>query len=104
MAITDPEAVRFSNEKARTLADASLRYYWKSKGFSDEWIAKNMGAKITDTADVIEDGSDVDGRTTITGANVNGLLGHVDAMVADLEANNNLKLNILMKIAVNGSP
>ena len=65
-----------------------------------------MGAKITDTADLIADASVTqgDGRTPITGENVNDLKGHVDLMVTDLEANNNAKLNILLTIEVNGSP
>ena len=55
MAITDPEAVRFSNEKARTLADAATRYYWAAKAFVNEWDATGMAAKIPNTADVVAD-------------------------------------------------
>jgi len=102
--ITNPEAVRFSNEKVRILADVAARYYYTAKAFANEWDATNMGAKIPNTADPIMDGSDVDGRSTITGSNVNGLKTHVDTMLADLEANSNTKLNILLKIEVNGSP
>jgi len=102
--ITDPEAVRFSNEKARTLADAAARYYYMAKAFTNEWDATGMGAKIPNAADTIIDGSATDGRSTITGANVNGMKTHVDAMVTDLEASSNTKLNILLQIEVNGSP
>lgn len=102
--ITDPEAVRFANEKARTLADAATRYYYAAKSFLNEWDATGMGTKISDAADTIVDGSAVDGRTPITGADVNGLKSHVDTMVADLEAAANTKLNILLQIEVNGSP
>ena len=102
--ITNPEAVRFSNEKVRTLADAATKYYYAAVGFLNEWNATDMGTKIPNTSDVIIDGSATDGRTPITGANVNGLKGNVAAMVADLEANSNLKLNILLGIEVNGSP
>ena len=102
--ITDPEAVRFSNEKVRTLADAATRYYYAALAFGNEWDATGMGSKIPDTADGIVDGSATDGRTPITGANVNGLKTHVDAMVTDLEANSNTKLSILLAIEVNGSP
>lgn len=102
--IIDPEAVRFSNERARTLADAAARYYFAAKAFTLEWDATSMGSKIPNAADTIIDGSATDGRTPITGANVNGLKTHVDAMVTDLEANGNTKLNILLAIEVNGSP
>ena len=102
--IVDPEAVRFANEKARTLADAATRYYYAAKSFVNEWDATGMSAKITNTADPIIDGSATDGRSTITGANVVGLKNHVDTMLTDLEATSNQKLNILLKIEVNGSP
>lgn len=102
--ITNPEAVRFANEKARALADVATRYYYAAVAFVNEWDATEMGAKIPDTADTIIDGSASDGRTPITGADVNGLKNHVDTMTADLEANSNAKLNILLGIEVNGSP
>ncbi len=102
--ITNPEAVRFANEKARTLADAATKYYYAAKAFLNEWDATGMGVKFPNTADMIVDGSATDGRTPITGANVNGLKGHVHTMVADLEAGGNVKLNILLQIEVNGSP
>lgn len=102
--IIDPQAIRFSNERARTLADIATKYYWTAKAFMFEWDATSMGTVIPDADDTIVDGSATDGRTSITGANINGMKTHVDAMVADLEANSNLKLNILLKIEVNGSP
>ena len=101
--ITDPEAVRFCNEKVRALADAATRYYYLSKELTNEWDATGMAAKIPDDSSEIIDGSAQDGRSTITGANVNGLKGHVDTMIADLEASNNTKLNILLNIEVNGT-
>lgn len=102
--ITNPEAVRFCNEKARVLADLATRYYYTSLALLNEWDATGMGATIPNTADVVADGSDVDGRSRITGAMVHGLHDHVQAMVADLGANNNLKLDTLLQIEVNGSP
>ena len=102
--ITDPEAVRFANEKVRTLADAATAYYYAATAFLNEWNATGMATKIPNTADPIIDGAATDGRTIITGADVNGLKSHVDTMVSDLEVNTNLKLDILLKIEVNGSP
>lgn len=102
--ITNPQAVRFCNEQARTLADAAAAYYWKAKSVLAEWNSTGMSSLLPNTSDPVIDGSATDGRTVITGANVNGLINHVQAMVADLEANSNAKLNILMRIEVNGSP
>ena len=102
--ITNPEAVKFCNEKVRVLADLATKYYYAARALVNEWEATNMGTKIPDTADVIIDGSAEDGRSTITGAKVNGMKNHVEAMANDLEANTNQKLNILLQIEVNGSP
>jgi len=105
MAITNPQAVAFSNERVRALADKAAAYYWAAKAFLLEWDAAGIGAVIpNDAGELMVDGSATDGRTPITGAGVNGLKGHVALMVADLEANANAKLNILLKIEVNGSP
>ncbi len=102
--ITDPQVRRFANEKARVLADLATKYYYAALAFQNEWDATGMGALIPNSADVIVDGSATDGRTPITGANVNGLQGHVAAMVTELEANTNQKLSVLLNIEVNGSP
>ena len=102
--ITDPEAVRFCNEKVRILADIATRYYYAALAFGNEWAATGMASKIPNTTDVVVDGSAEDGRSTITGANVVGLKNHAATMVADLEATTNTKLNILLNIEVNGSP
>ena len=102
--ITNPEAVRFCNEVIRPLADVATRYYYAALAVVNEWEATGMAAKIPNTADVVVDGSAQDGRSPITGAKVNGLKNHVAAMLADLEANANAKLNVLLQIEVNGSP
>ncbi len=102
--ITNPEAVRFSNERIRTLADAATRYYYAAVAMLNEWEATGMAAKIPNVADTIVDGSATDGRSPITGTMVNGLKNHVETMVADLQAHTRAKLNILLRIEVNGSP
>ena len=105
MAITNAQAVRFCNEEVRTVADKAAAYYWQAKAFLAEWNAQNLGAIIpNDANEIVVDGSAEDGRGPITGADVNGLKNHIQAMVTDLEANANLKLNILAKIEVNGRP
>jgi len=102
--ITNPEAVKFCNEKVRALADAATAYYYVALAAVNEWNANSLGTVIPYTADTIVDGSETDGRTPITGAKVNGLIDHVEAMIVDLEANSNQKLNVLLQIEVNGSP
>ncbi len=105
MAITNPQAVRFANEEVRTVSDKAAAYYWQAKAFLTEWDANDLGAVIpNDAVEIVVDGSAEDGRGPITGEDINDLRTHIETMVADLEANANLKLNILLKIEVNGSP
>lgn len=105
MAIDNPQAVKFCNEEVRTVADKAAAYYWQAKAFLAEWSAQNLGSIIPDDPlQIIVDGSAEDGRGPITGRDVNNLKTHIEAMVTDLETNANMKLNILMKIEVNGSP
>lgn len=105
MAITNPQAVRFANQEVRTVADKAAAYYWQAKAFLAEWDANGLGSVIpNDATELVVDGSAEDGRGPITGKDINNLKGHIETMVADLEANASLKLNILSKIEVNGSP
>jgi hypothetical protein len=99
--ITNPQAIRFSNEQIRTLADAYATLYFTCKRVGAAWTAQGIGSLIPNTADLLADGSDLDGRAAITGAKVNGLVNAGAALIADLEAASSLKLNILLQIAVN---
>lgn len=99
--ITNPQAVRFSNEEIRPLADAYANLYFAAKRVAAAWSAQDIGTLIPNTSDVIIDGSATDGRAAITGAKVNGLISACGALVTDLEANSNLKRDILLQIAVN---
>lgn len=102
MAITNPQAVTFSNQFARTRADTFAQTYYATRQMVDEWDASGLAAIIpNDAAETVEDGSAVDGRTPITGANINGFITYARAWLADLEANNNAKLNVLLNISVN---
>jgi hypothetical protein len=102
--ITNPVAVTFCNEKVRPIADRYAQLYWLSKIFITEWNANNLGAIIPNTADTIDDKGDLDGRGLITGAMVNGLKTNLQAVITDLEASSNLKLNGLSVIAVHEQP
>lgn len=99
--ITNPTAVKFCNEVIRPLADKYAQLYYAAKTGGDVWTAQNLAALIPNTADPVIDGSATDGRATITGAMVNGFVANCAALIADLEATSKLKLNALLKIAVN---
>lgn len=101
MAITDPNAIKFSNEQMRPIADRFMQLYWAAKQAAADWTSKGLGALITNDASAVADGSATDGRTQITGADLNVLLSHLNTFVADLEASSNLKRNQIQKVAVN---
>jgi len=98
--ITNVQAVRFSNEVIRPLANDYAQLYYRASLARDRWVAEGMGDLITSGADdEIIDGSQTDGRPGITGQMVNQLLTNVQALLTDLENNTNMKLNVLLQIA-----
>lgn len=100
-AITDPAAVKFANEKIRPMADAMAQSYFTAKSLVAEWNAVTMSAKITNTADLITDGSAQDGRNQITGAQATNVITRAMEIIADYEATSSAKLNTVVVVAVN---
>jgi hypothetical protein len=84
--ITNPQFVKFANEKCRPLADAAEQVYQTAKRFQAEWAAISAD-NIPNTADNIADGSDVDGRKRFTGAAAQALKSLADAQVVWFETN-----------------
>jgi len=97
--ITNPQAVKFCNERVRVAANHYARLYWWSKIVAQEWTAQGIGALIPNNASVVMDGSATDGRPIITGADVHTLAARVAEFVALLQANGNEKLNQITKVA-----
>lgn len=102
-AITDGQAVGFSNGIARVYADMQLSAYNTAKRVVHEWYSQpRLGTLLTNNGDTIEDGSPADGRKPATAGDVKLIINRAEDLIADLEANNNAKLNTLLKISVNG--
>ena len=101
MAITDVAAVKFCNEQIRPAADTLAQAYYVLKVVLDEWYARNMGASVVNTADVVEDGSAADGRQQITGADATGIIVRISEIVTDFEAGSKAKLNTILKVSPN---
>jgi hypothetical protein len=97
--ITNVQAVAFCNERVRVAANKFAALYWWCKEVSEDWTAQGVGALIPNDASVLIDGSATDGRSVITGADVNALAARVGEFVALLEANSNTKLNQICKVA-----
>lgn len=98
--ITDPAAVRFSNEKVRVAADKFAQAYYFAIEAINEWNATGMSSKITNTADPIIDGSAIDGRNPITGSDATNVITRLMENITDYEAASNAKLNTVIKVAV----
>lgn len=99
--ITDPTAIRFTNEKVRVMADAMAQAYFTAKSLVAEWNAVGMSSKITNTADLISDGSATDGRNPLTGAAATSVITRAQELITDYEANSGAKLNTILSAAVN---
>lgn len=109
MAITNQEAIKYSNEKIRLVSDLFAQLYNLGKSVSDEWDSRSMGTLIPNDAGEImvdsaygTDGTDGDGRPVITGQDINRvIILLVKQFITDFEASSNLKLILALRVAVN---
>ncbi|MEO0250156.1 MAG: hypothetical protein ABIN58_11655, partial [candidate division WOR-3 bacterium] len=98
--ITNAQIVRFANERARVFADALEEAYLTAKRLQDEYNA--LGVTIPDTADLVADGSDVDGRKRITGSHLVAIKSLADALVTYMEAGTPSRISRINQVSVNG--
>jgi hypothetical protein len=102
--ITNPQAVRFCNERVRVAADALAKLYYLAKAIRNEWDATGMSALIAyNNGDLVVDGAASDGRPPVTGISVNNLVTRLTEFTADMEANSSAKLNTVLAVAVHTS-
>lgn len=66
---TDPQVVKFANERARTMADKLSLLHYEIEAWLANWTSQSISAQITAAGaeEVIDDGSSADGRAPITG-------------------------------------
>lgn len=102
MPVTEPQAVRYSNEKVRVTADFFLTLYHTCKRLKLDWDNQNLAALIPNDDTVIEDGSTVDGRSPITGAMVHNIMNRAFEFTSSMEEGGNGRLNTVDQVAVNG--
>lgn len=98
---TNPEAIRVANERIRLLADRIMQLYNHMKVLQIQ--ATDQGWLVLFPADneVIEDGSAIDGRQSVTNQIVRDLLLDVAAYITDMETNGNARRNKASIISVN---
>lgn len=101
--INNPQAVAFTNNMARPLADALECAYRSAKRVVEDWNAQGMSGLIpNDAAAQIFDGAESDGRPIAHGADVVNVITRAMELIADYEANGLAKLNTVLAISVNG--
>jgi len=108
MAVDNPTAVRFANERVRVAADRMMQAYNFAKTVSSEWFSVEITPGTTlsagipnDGGEEVLDGAQSDGRAVISGDDVHNVITRLSELVADLEAGGNAKLNTLAKVSVN---
>jgi hypothetical protein len=99
--ITDPQAVRFCNERVRQAADRFGQLYNWCCSVRDEWTAQDIAFLIPNDSSMIVDGSQTDGRPLIFGDSVHTIKDRVVELIALMEASDNEKLNQILSVAVN---
>lgn len=99
--ITNPQAVRFCNERVRRAADRFAQLYYRCCVLRDEWTAQGMASLIpNDAGSEVIDGSQTDGRPIITGADVHNMKDRVLDLLNLLDADGGAKLAEILRVAV----
>src|SRR5690349_11508265 len=112
---TNQQAINFSNQEIRPLADNMETLYQNCKSVVAKWTAQGLASVIPNDANFIQDGATVasgtpDGRTPITDQDINTLFAHASNLVAYFEGasgapTNNGSFqnrNQILKVSVNG--
>jgi UDP-N-acetylglucosamine enolpyruvyl transferase len=98
---TNPQAIHVINNKIRPLADRLGQLYNLCKALQGEAVAEGWSAMFAGGAtNTIMDGSDVDGRSVITDADVSAFITDITTFINDMEATSNARRNRALKIAV----
>ncbi len=100
MAITDPTALAFTNEKIRPLANTLARLYYHGKSIIDEYDTRGGINFIPNSpSETVEDGADADSRPVISGEDVTRIGAVMVNFIDLLEANGGEKLAHINAVA-----
>src|SRR5262245_65606542 len=86
----------------RSMADRLVQAYQMAAGLKQAWFATGVNTKFPNDDSLVDDGSAVDGRSPLTGADVNNVVSVTVSFVAQMEQAG--VLDILIKAAVNPIP
>lgn len=98
---TNPQAILVSNEKIRSTADRIGYCYNVLKIIKAQATAENWLSLFPANNELIDDGSDVDGRTPITNQDVRDFASNLNSIISLIESNSDTIKNNIFKIAVN---
>lgn len=100
--ITNPQAVKFCNEKVRVLADSLLQAIATARQFDSDYGAISGDTLFPNTSDLIADGSDVDGRSRVQAQVVRAIRTQAQDLLTWAATGNPTRETRLRSIAVNG--
>lgn len=106
--INDPEAVRFSNDFCRILADQLVSTYDSCKIYKSYWDSRpNLTTLFPDLAsEIVQDGYQSDGRHPVSGQVVTALYNQATAIIAWYETvvGGKTRIDWFRSISVNARP
>jgi len=81
--ITDPLVVTWANTRARTLADKICQLQYAMQAYVADYASAGLAAAVTadGPTGTIQDGSATDGRTPVTGTDLQNLIAGVNQTV-----------------------
>lgn len=105
---TNAQAIAFSNNYARRVADDIVSCYLTMKRIKQVWDGQSVVSVIPNDANLIQDGATVasgtpDGRAPVTDGQINTLIANLTTLVAPFEASSNLILNQMLQVSVNAA-
>lgn len=101
--IDNPVAVRWSNERVRTIADQVTRTLRQIDAYLAEWDAGALADLFPVSADPVIDGSPDDGRLSITGNDVRVLTNQLAAIQSLADDNGGALRAAFLRVQVNGT-
>ena len=73
--ITDPEVIRFTNERVRTYAEKLRAVKAEGASLVAAWFSLGVNSRCPNTTDLLQDGRANEGASRLTGADINSLVG-----------------------------
>ena len=99
--ITNPQVVKFCNERLRHFADYEIGKYREAKTLVAYAMAGDILAVTPNTADLVLDGSEVDGRGRISGAALHACIADALAYITAMDAASGAMFLRWLNVSVN---